>query len=973
MASKSQTSKTLLLLLGFTLILSTASAAEFQSAEGGELQDNEVWLNDQVNHVEFEVSCTDDQSPSQLVLYDADGDEETSITIDSSEINTGVFHGKDISPGAYQIEALCGEESKGGDEQKEDFNFYKLNASFDQGTYRGYEGHVLGEGESEKPALEKSEVEGGEFDSSRLGVSSEVLDLSGVNENNELNAEVLTNEETRFGAYYEIDQGHYINFSGEGFEDPVLNASEPWSVNGEKASVFEDAYNGIYVNYDELHKMSYIVDLSYLGQPYENTDNDLRGENFRATIEPTEVPDEGDKEQAEEYDEESWFEVESVKSKEGRYNISLKNEPTLGVGEYRFVTNFRFDSFEGQIDSVPVYSRMTFSGQVQDTTGRGVDTNIRFTKEGLTNTVDTGDNGQYNEKILPTVYDSVELEFFSQGRDEPEVEIFADNADITESDGSTRYEYWNEPEMEIEAVNPVNMMAVEFGYPVETPKASMKFDSTGVNPDDLKVFECSQWNFFGKECLGEWNAIDEDDVVITTSWRAEFPVQPYEFAGNSDLGEQEDILMNAYIVGTSADLGLSNKPSVRGPENGRIPTGSEVTVEGRVESENENFVEGADVDVSFYKGDEEISSLETAETDIEGRFTATGKAPEAPGNYSVEITADEVNYNRFEKKFDNSFETFVKEGVAVRTDSPVEVSLGGESETEIIIQNTGQTDMQNVVLEFEGLEADYYSANRTNIDEVPAGEERVVDLTFDLPGDYCGEVCETYPQLDIAATAENSDGETFESETNTLRTQITRTGTEESEDQGNAAPQEESSTTENETNLISGSFSESVTSMENATGEFLASQSTLNIALGLIMIFTMVLAGAVKKKKDEDDGDTGRKRGQRPAIQKPDLGGSKVSKPEPEEQTGEESGDEIDEVIDSIGQEVSGDVDETIDEIAEEAAVSEGETEETGEEEEEIEQEVEDVSSGEFACTVCGEKFDSESGRDLHEQVMHEE
>jgi len=491
------------------------------------------------------------------------------------------------------------------------------------------------------------------------------------------------------------------------------------------------------------------------------------------------------------------------------------------------------------------------------------------------------------------------------------------------------------------------------------------------------VYECTRWHSSDGECKSDngWEQINTGNVrTVPASWKstkystAKFSVTPFKSTDNGD------ILQNAYIVGTSADLGLSNGVTVRGPERGRIATGEEVTVEGRIVSENENFVEGANVDVSFYRGDEKVNQLETAETDIEGRFKATGQAPAEPGNYSVKITAYEDNYNRFEKKFDNSFETFVREGVAVRTDSPVEVALGGESKTEVTVQNTGQTDMKDVRLDFQGIEAKHYSVSESTFTEIPAGEERTVELTFDLPGDYCGQVCETYPQLDISASAENADGENFESETNTLRTQITRTGTEEETDPGSASNQQkESSTTRKDTNMISGSFSESITSMENATGDFLASQSTLNIALGLIMVFTMVLAGAVKKKKDEGM-DEGRRRGQRPAIQKPDLGGSKVHRPEPEvEEKEDNSEDKIDEVIDSIGKEVSGDVDEAIDQIAEETVGSE-EQEGSVAKDEEAEETLEDSGDeSEFACSICGEKFDSESGRDLHEQVMHEE
>jgi len=92
------------------------------------------------------------------------------------------------------------------------------------------------------------------------------------------------------------------------------------------------------------------------------------------------------------------------------------------------------------------------------------------------------------------------------------------------------------------------MMAVKFAYPLadDGHRVRMKFDPTDVNTDNLKVYECSQWNFEGRSCLGDWEVVD-DFSINYQGWRANFHIDnPYR-AEDTDNGDQ-NILMNAYIL-----------------------------------------------------------------------------------------------------------------------------------------------------------------------------------------------------------------------------------------------------------------------------------------------------------------------------------------------------------------------------------------------------------------------------------------
>jgi len=472
---------------------------------------------------------------------------------------------------------------------------------------------------------------------------------------------------------------------------------------------------------------------------------------------------------------------------------------------------------------------------------------------------------------------------------------------------------------------------------------------------------------------GEYAKIHETSFSVDISRyrqdnRLSFPIN-IEAVSLRETADQE---------GSSADLVLNGGLSISGPEDGTVATGSQIEVRGNINSENENAVEGADVEVSFHQGDTEISSLDTVQTDVTGGFSSTGKAPEEPGNYSVKVTADKENYNMMEKKFDNRFETVIEEGIAVRTGSTIQLSPGEDTTAEITVQNTGQTTMEDVSLSFEGMDSQYYSVSDVSFDEVLAGEEATSELTVSLPSDYCDGGCGDWPSLDVSAMATNPDGEEFEAETETLQVQISRTvGSQ------NGSEQTDSEQSVSETEQTNGSesrFTESVSDLENATGEFLASQSSLNMALGLIMVFMMVLAGAVKKQDEGGSRTTGSRgdrggRGGRPRVQKPNVGGSNVEQVNPDKDSEKEETDEVDTVLEQIESD-EHDVDSQIDAIAGSVVAEEQEDTKVidvddGDHQETVEQNTEEPtgSNEKFVCEETGEEFDTKAALKLHRQI----
>jgi len=507
---------------------------------------------------------------------------------------------------------------------------------------------------------------------------------------------------------------------------------------------------------------------------------------------------------------------------------------------------------------------------------------------------------------------------------------------------------------------------MEFGYPMEDPKVRMEFDPDRVDPEDVRVFECQNWNFFGQECRSDdWNTINESDVEIRRgqTYYAEFPVEPYTVP-DGDHHAGQDIINNAYVIGTTADLDLNDYAlSISGVEDESVVINEDIEFRGRVIDENDNEIANADVEVRLATSEEEYTYEGT--TDELGNFEGvSGEAPGTAGQYTVDLTVNKENYNEFTHTYDNRLEAYVEEGVRIdfpEVENTIDLRPGEETETEVVVENIGQKEVTDVNLDLGGDDTEYADLSESRFSVIDPESEETVTLSMELPEDFQES---NYPSFDISAEGD-SNGEEVDY-TNTLYTTVVDTSPVENDT--------EESETEEETETEAGTLAQEIEDFEQATGEFVASQSSLNLALGLIMVFAMVLAAAVKKNKDEDHSSRGRPHRDlnRPRIEKPDLSGSQSQlehvKPE----------DSVDDAIEDMGEEEDDEFDSVIDEIAEEVEDSEKEdskdsSEDSSEdsEKESSKESKDEDSEDEITCDVCGESFDTESGKKLHKQALH--
>ncbi|MFB6145139.1 MAG: carboxypeptidase regulatory-like domain-containing protein [Candidatus Nanohaloarchaea archaeon] len=824
-------------------------------------------------------------------------------------------------------------------------------------TYQGYIGHTLGgSGTNTEPVtvflnstgnLSASNVSQDFTPNGELSKDSESQKVcSNPDGNNsqlvcnfspKVNADAGSSVQVHLDVNY--DSGNVLS------QNITLNTDYPYTVEMKSNSILRSSK--VFVPYSHLNSLWYSFNIKHFGQTPDRSYLKNPDNYYISVYHDGEI--------YKDYkDQQGWL---KPTVSEQNVNLTVSGTPDLGIGTYFFIVKFRGEKRSQQVANFTVKHLMNFKGRVETQNHRAVSgAGISVTRNGITKKENTNAHGKYSMYIMPGKYD-VKLDF-SKGNVFISDSLLENTSSTTNDDISRiKYQYWKDPDVSINGVKPINMMAVQYGYPIETfagrPSASMRFDSKGVDPNKVHVYYCNKWDFQGQKCMGDWNQTDDNRVTIDyVIWKASFPVHP-RYVAEQPGSPAHKVLTNAFVVGTQSGLALnSGTIHVSGPSNGRIPVGKEVTVSGRVVDDNSNFIEGANVSVQFMKGDSSYKTIEGV-TGANGDFSIRGTAPD-PGNYSIRVTLDKKNYAATTKKFQNSFETYLKEGVSMSTEDSMKVFLGKKSTQDVTVTNIGQKEITDVNLSADGISSDYLSLSKKYLGKIPAGESETVQAIVQLPSDYCGSngVCDRYPSFSVKTTATTSDGSQVEDESH-VQTIVNRVS-------GGATGSQQSTTNDNSNDNSSGSFS--VQDVQKMTGHFLASQSSLNIALGLMMLFSMVLAGAVKRKKDGGGSRDPRQDGSRPAVQKPAVApgdDTEVHQPQPVQQD-----EDLDDTIDEMSQEVTDeDVDEAIDEIA---GVEAEEMDESGVEEEDSE------SSGQtFACGVCGEEFDTVSARKLHEQAMH--
>lgn len=625
------------------------------------------------------------------------------------------------------------------------------------------------------------------------------------------------------------------------------------------------------------------------------------------------------------------------------YNLKLEKMPKLEeTKDYSLNVLFRTEensNYERNVGTVHVAKKFTFEGRVSDSDSRAIQTAFKLQNDRYVEDFETDNRGFFSRRVMPGEY-GMDVEFPKGSLVLNEVELGQDYS------GNINYQYYKNPGevegVDLQGIDPINMMTVSFGYPFDSGTASMQYNPAKTeDPMNVDLYECQRWNFWGEECISGWDRVDEEDVTLPpTSWNAEFPVTPVE---TSEYGDQKKVLYSAYVIGTNSGLALDRI----GLESYRVAEGKSFEVKGRAVTKGAP-IENADVTVELLDGSTTVETASTT-TDSEGTFSTSIDAPEA-GNYSVRAEISKGSYDSYSETLDSQVEVYRQKSLEVKLPESYEVAPGETVEKTITLTNDGQMTFEDASIEVVESELDIsFSDERFDLEP---GDEKEVTTRASVPDGFCDPSCVKYPTADIGI----EDGDF--SEEYDLGVEIVDAASQ-------SSTQQEEQQSDNES--ASSPFPDTPSGMVPA--------NPVNFALGLLTVFSLALAAAVRKKKDSgNDRDSRTVNLQRPKVEPSESEDSEVD--EVAGSMGDGDVDAIAQAMDDDSEaEDEEDEDEDIDELAEAMAEEESESDEPEEEtelEDHIDEDVEETESeGDLSCDVCGEEFDTESGLTLHKKAFH--
>ncbi|MFB6204361.1 MAG: hypothetical protein ABEJ75_01815 [Candidatus Nanohaloarchaea archaeon] len=600
-------------------------------------------------------------------------------------------------------------------------------------------------------------------------------------------------------------------------------------------------------------------------------------------------------------------------------HLEVDRKPSnIPLGRYNLVIDLKRGGGL-EVANFTVSKYILFSGKITDATGQPVNGKIYVEKEGFSEEIEVK-HGTYSGNVLPGIYNfTLQL---------PEVTVHLQGVRLqTQADarGTIRYDdiALNEVGQNLEGVTVANALAVWFGYPFREGEITMQYDTTKVNPSNLKVYECVGWNINGVSCYSssEWKSVGvKRGWIHPTVGTVTFPVTPYNVTGKPQL-------LNGYMVVKNTPLQLDYVEF----SSDKVKKGGTLTVNGKLVTPSGKGVSGARVSASIVNlnGKVVVGSSSTT-TNQAGLFSIKKTVPGKEGEYHVRIHAEKKPYSPLTRTIQKTFSTYTLKKISLSGPETAKFYVGGSSTTQFTIINSGQAPLKDVTLSLKGFKRGVYSFRKKEWSKLgPDGSVKAL-MTTRLPADFCKTSCQKYRTLTVEVTA-TAAGQKI-NDMITFQAQVSK-----------ETPPKKVSVDNASGNKGTGfSFK-----MPN-TGQFLKRQGSVNIALGLIIVFTLVLATAIKRKNSDDD------RGSRPVMSGSGGRGGGMRKQKPEVGNSEESEEESEEEPRQDGEESDGEED------------SSDEKEMNGEGGEEDGDDAEG-----FECSVCGEKFDTESARDLHEQAIH--
>ncbi|EGQ42676.1 MAG: hypothetical protein J07AB43_06630 [Candidatus Nanosalina sp. J07AB43] len=541
------------------------------------------------------------------------------------------------------------------------------------------------------------------------------------------------------------------------------------------------------------------------------------------------------------------------------YVLEFESIPLMDVGTSEYTITMKDGT---EIATFSIEKRATFEGRILEKAGNGERINFRLIDDSVTKF--QSDKDGFFSKLVEsdTINKKLKVDL---GR----VKTTFSGINISSGDRENiRYQFYrslNPSDIQTgQLIRPVNMIAFHTDYPIDIEETSvrMEYNTSGINPEEIRIYECPYWDFFGERCRVEWGekSIEEQDK---RPLQGEIIIDDLETRGDGRYG-----LKSSYVAGIEYERPEINLKDSILPEERRYNVEDTLLLEGNLQnSKTGEPVRNAEVEVELSKdNNSSVSTSRSGENSLtttdEGLFSFTPlEIPDRTGNYSISITAEKKGFNNLSETYEDTI--LVQKERSLSASGPERSAKPGERNTMVLsLENTGQAPVKDISIEESNIDDRYYTLSPNRIDKLGQGESASATLITTLPSDYCEENNCEKKELEISFEGV-SEGESPSAKS---KISITDTDRKAGNTQEIQEENESNTDTENKTGSkgnaseLSGESGEDSNADQVITGNFFQEDnSSLKVSLGLIAFILLLLVIIAKKKsttrnstKDED-------------------------------------------------------------------------------------------------------------------------
>ncbi len=404
--------------------------------------------------------------------------------------------------------------------------------------------------------------------------------------------------------------------------------------------------------------------------------------------------------------------VKSVEKKSGtEWEAVLSGVPSLSPGNYTLSLGMNYRGYEYET-SIPVRYEVLLYTQLVDDRGNPIGANIVFERDdGSTIPVKPVDNkGSYQVSLLPGTYNIV-AQF-------PGVGVCTIKKVKVEEPTPNFLRFRNVPGgAGLGGLTVARFVALSLALPHGEISCELSYDGRKVlDPRNLRVFECSYWNFDASRCLEDWRELNAT-----------------RNPGANTVSFETD-RATAYLVGEVDSLFVDATMDQK-----KYTAGSTIYLKGKIVNRAGSSV--PNITVNYEVPGTGISG--STVTDVGGVFEIEIVAPMSEGNYELVVAPVGDLYASVPSRFPFSVEKIKR--IRVVFPESLQVVIGRQENYSFTVENNGQKDVKNIVVSLDGIPDAWYYIEGGTIDHLSPGESRNGRIIFLVTKERCVvDACREY-------------------------------------------------------------------------------------------------------------------------------------------------------------------------------------------------------------------------------------